>query len=416
MNSTPLPFRMFPLLFAALTGTMAMMSYVAVIGPIVRRLGLPEWIAGLSLTVGGVFWMLMARWWGRVSDRHGRKRVLLIGLAVFALVYAGLAAGVDVALRGYAGVTAVAVLLIVTRSLIGAFYAAVPPTAAAAVADNTLPGDRSSVMAKLGTANALGMVAGPAAAGWLATLSLGGALYAAAVLPALGFLVIAFCLPADGPHAAQKAGFSAQLAPGQRPVAAMTWWDPRLRHLSLTAFTAMGSVAIAQVLVGFFAMDRLGLSEADGARVAGLSLTVVGFALIFSQQFVMRLKSVPPIRWIWLGALIAALGFSSVTLANGQTTILLGYGVGAFGMGMIFPTFQAMAANAVDSHEQGAAAGTLAAAQGLGMVVGPLAGTMLYQVAPALPYLFVASGLLILSVGTVLVRANKAATASSPEI
>lgn len=393
-----------------------MMSYVAVIGPIVRRLGLPEWIAGLSLTVGGVFWMLLARWWGRVSDRHGRKRVLLIGLAVFALVYAGLAVGVDVALRGYAGVTAVAVLLIVTRSLIGAFYAAVPPTAAAAVADNTLPRDRPSAMAKLGTANALGMVAGPAAAGWLATLSLGGALYAAAVLPALGFLVIAFCLPADQPLAAEKAALRAQAAPGQRPRAGLTWWDPRLRHLNLTAFTAMGSVAIAQVLVGFFSMDRLGLSEAEGARVAGLSLTVVGFALIFSQQFVMRLKSVPPTRWIWLGALIAALGFSSVTLAHVQSAILLGYGVGAFGMGMIFPTFQAMAANAVDSHEQGAAAGTLAAAQGLGMVVGPLAGTVLYQMAPALPYLFVAGGLLILSVGTVLIRANKAVPASSQDV
>ncbi len=374
-----------------------MMSYVAVIGPIVRRLGLPEWIAGLSLTVGGVFWMLMARWWGRTSDRHGRRRVMLIGVAVFALVYMGLAVGVDLALRGYAGVTAVALLLIVSRALIGAFYAAVPPTTAAAIADNTLPKDRATVMAKLGTANAVGMVAGPAAAGWLATVSLGGALYAAALLPVLSFLVIVFWLPRQE-HAVANTG--------ERPRAELSWLDPRLRHIILTAFTAMGSVAIAQVLVGFFAIDRLGLSEPAGARVAGLSLTVVGVSLIFSQQFVMRMKSVPPRRWIWVGALISGIGFSSVTLTNSATTLLLSYGVGAFGMGMIFPTFQAMAANAVQSHEQGAAAGTLAAAQGFGMVVGPLAGTLLYRFSPALPYLVVAGGLLALSLGTAVGRGS----------
>ena len=72
----------------------------------------------------------------------------------------------------------------------------------------------------------------------------------------------------------------------------------------------------------------------------------------------------------------------------------------AFGMGLVFPTFQAMAANAVEPHEQGAAAGVLSAAQGLGMVLGPLAGTLLYHVTPALPYLLVGGALIALSAHT----------------
>jgi MFS family permease len=67
-------------------------------------------------------------------------------------------------------------------------------------------------------------------------------------------------------------------------------------------------------------------------------------------------------------------------------------------MGFVFPSFQALAADAVQAHEQGAAAGTVAAAQGLGMVVGPMLGTLLYRGGPSLPYLLVGVLLLLLCV------------------
>lgn len=390
------PLRLYPLLLAALLGTMAMMAYVAVIGPAVRRLGLPEWVAGLSVTAGGVFWMLLARWWGRTSDRVGRKPVLLVGLGVFALTYLGMAFGMDLALRGAMGGVAVVGLLIVTRALVGAFYAAVPPTAAAVIADHTPPASRGVAMAKLGSANALGMVAGPAAAGWLASRDLGLALYVAAALPAIAFVLIVLRLPSHPPVAA-PAGPAG--GPGGKGIGL---WDPRLRLPVLTAFIAMASVAVAQVSVGFFAIDRFGLREEEGARVAGLALTAVGCALILSQQLVMRLKGVPPLRWVWVGALISGLGFLSVFWIHTQTALLAAYGVAAFGMGFIFPTFQAMAANAVQAHEQGAAAGNLSAAQGFGMVLGPLIGTVIYKLAPGAPYALVGAALLALSVSVAL--------------
>lgn len=404
-SSTQSQFRFFPLAIAALTGTMAMVAYVAIIGPVVRRLALPEWVAGLSVTVGGVFWMLLARWWGSVSDRHGRKPVLLMGLAVFAAIYLALAFGVDLALRHHLGAVAAIVLLVSTRTFIGAFYAAVPPTAAAAIADNTTADERPAYMAKLGTANALGMVAGPAIAGWLAAHDLGLALYCAAALPVLALLVIWLRFPRQPPVSATQLGQA-------RPATSVNLLDPRLRQASLTAFTAMASVAIAQVLVGFFAIDRLGLSEEIGARVAGMALTTVGCALIVSQQFVMRMKHVDLSQWVWMGALIAGTGFTSVFLAQSQAAILMSYGTAAFGMGFIFPAFQAMAANAVQRHEQGAAAGTVSAAQGLGMVVGPLAGTLLYQLTPNLPYLLIGAALLALSLYVGLGRQRVPAPAS----
>ncbi|ARU06905.1 MFS transporter [Comamonas serinivorans] len=379
-----------PLVFAALTGTMAMMAFVAVVGPLVRRLGLPEWVAGLSVTAGGVLWMLMARWWGGVGDRHGRKPVLLVGFAAFALAYGALALGMDLALGHQLGAAAALVLLVAARALIGAFYAAVPPTTAALIADHTTPAERPGAMARLGSANALGLVLGPAAAGWLAGHNLAWSLYAAAVLPVIALTVVWFALPGGRTAGAQR-------PPGARPMGLL---DARLRPAALTGFAAMGSVAIAQVLVGFYAIDRLGLPVDQGARAAGLALTCVGVALIVSQQFVMRCKGVALARWIALGALIAGAGCAGVAAAHTQAMLLGCYGVMAFGMGLIFPNFQAMAANAVQPHEQGAAAGTLSAAQGLGMVLGPIVGTLLYRQSPSLPYLLVGAGLWALALFT----------------
>jgi len=375
------------LVLAALIGTMAMMSFVAVIGPVVRLLGLSEWHAGLSVTAAGVLWMLAARRWGQLSDRIGRKRVLLLAMGAYTGVYLALAMFIDVALQVTPPVVVSVLVLVGARGLIGLFYAAVPPTAAALIADQAPAGQRTQFLARLGSANALGMVLGPAAAGWLAYAHLSLALYVAALLPLLALALLAWRLPSTAPAAGAS---SARRTPLGR-------LDPRLRLPQLAAFLAMVSVTIAQVTVGFFAIDRLGLAAAEGARMAGIALTAVGVGLILAQALVMKLE-VPPRRWIVLGALIGGIGFASVAGVQQPWQLPAAYALAAFGMGFVFPSFQALAADAVQAHEQGAAAGTVAAAQGLGMVVGPMLGTLLYRGGPSLPYLLVGVLLLLLCV------------------
>ncbi|AOA72570.1 MFS transporter [Stenotrophomonas rhizophila] len=392
MRSIPVVSGLPALVFAAWVGTMAMMAFVAVIGPVVRLLGLSEWHAGLSVTAAGVLWMLSARRWGALSDRIGRRRVLLIALAAYAVIYIVMAVFVDTALQAPPAVWLSVLALVGTRALVGLFYAAVPPTAAALVADEAAPGQRAGAMAKLGSANALGMVIGPAAAGWVAFHDLALTLYVAALLPVLALLVIAWRLPSAPPPA----------APTNGPRAALAWYDPRLRLPVMAVFAAMISVTIAQVTVGFFAIDRLQLAPAAGARMAGLALTAVGVGLIVAQVLVMTFKNMPPRRWIALGAVISGIGFSSVALVQAPWQLLATYAVAAFGMGFVFPSFQALAADSVQAHEQGAAAGAVASVQGLGMVIGPMVGTLLYRAAPSAPYLLVGLVLLGLAAAATL--------------
>ncbi len=325
--------------------------------------------------------------------------MLLIALAAYAVIYVALAVFVDVALTSPPAVWISVLVLVGTRALVGLFYAAVPPTAAAIIADQAAPGQRGSVMAKLGTANALGMVLGPAAAGWIAYQNLSLTLYVAALLPLLSLLMIWWRLPNTPPVAPAHTGPKPTLGLG----------DARLRLPLLAVFVAMISVTIAQVTVGFFAIDRLQLSPADGARMAGLALTAVGVGLIFAQGLVMKLKDIRPTRWILVGALISGLGFASVALVSMPWQLLASYAFAAFGMGFVFPNFQALAADSVQAHEQGAAAGTVASVQGMGMVVGPMIGTLLYRWSPSAPYLLVGVVLLVLALSAAMHRARGAA-------
>lgn len=365
-----------PLLLANLTCTMAMMAFVSLIGPIARILGLATWQAGMAVTVSGVIWMLLARPWGRASDRLGRRRILLLGTGGFTLAFVALSLFIDLALHALPSAILAFAGLLLGRGLIGVFYAAIPVGGYALIADNIPPEHRTRAMASLGAANACGLVLGPAIAALLARHSLSLPFYVLAVLPLLGFALLKARLPRQELHLKQ-------------PPKSVRLSDPRLRRPLLVAFVAMLCVAMAQITVGFFALDRLGMDPAHAAQTAGIALTLVGVALIASQLLVRKLEW-PPLRMIRIGALVAALGFATSIVAAQAWVLWLGFFVSAAGMGWIFPSFAALASNAVDAAEQGATAGSVGAAQGLGVVVGPLAGTLIYGLEPRLPYLLAA--------------------------
>ncbi len=396
------------LAFTALAGTMAIASFTAVVGPVVRRLGLVEWHSGLAMTAAGVLWTLLARRWGALSDRVGRRRVLLLALAASTAIYFGLALFVDFAIRNPPAILLSVVSLVVLRSAIGAFHSALPPTAAAMVADHTPAGTRAAAMAKLGTANSVGMIAGPAVAGWLATYHLSWPLYGAAFLPLSAWVVLWWRLPLLMPSTATTVrpplppSIPPSIPPSKRGML-----DRRLMFPALAILVTSLSVSVAQISVGFFAIDRLHLTPEQGATVAGWALTCVGIGLISAQSILMRMRKISPAAWIGLGTLISSIGFVSVSFVASPDQLLLAYGLAAFGMGFTFPSIQAIAADAVEAHEQGSAAGTIASMQGMGMTIGPLLGTLVYRFSPSAPYLMVGALLLSMSASVSFMRKLK---------
>ncbi|WP_116368151.1 MFS transporter [Parahaliea mediterranea] len=379
------PFSLAPLMFETFTCTMAIMAFVALVGPVAHTLSLQPWHIGVTVTAGGLTWIAAARWWGGLSDRRGRRPVILAGLSGFALCYFLLCLFIDYALGTALPAWLAFAGLVLGRGLVGLFYAAVPATAAALVADHVEPARRAGAMAAIGAASGAGMVLGPGFVGLLAPMGLSVPLYITAVMPVLALFALWWILPRQEQRA------PATTAPPRLA-------DPRLRQSALLAFVAAFSVTIAQVTVGFYALDRLGLSAGAAAQAAGIALTVVGVALVISQS-VLRWLNWPPLRLIRAGASVAALGFVCAAFSSDSWSLWLCYGIAAAGMGWVYPSVSALAANAVDAHEQGVAAGTVSAMQGLGAVAGPLAGTLIYSVSVGAPYLMI--GILLLAAGWV---------------
>ena len=168
-----------------------MMAFVAVVGPVARVLGLQPWQAGVTVTVSGALWMLLARVWGAASDRHGRRPVLLFGVAGVCVAYAAMCLAIDGSLRlrparglGLPGAGADARR---RRRFLCRHPGHQPgadrrPCAAAATAPARWPRWVRPVR--------MGLVLGPAAAAWLSQFSLSAPLYGMAVLPLLAWAVL----------------------------------------------------------------------------------------------------------------------------------------------------------------------------------------------------------------------------------
>lgn len=379
MSSTPTSssaFNFKPLLISNMVCSMTMMAFIAILGPIASVVGLAPWQAGTIATAGGVLWMATARLWGQRSDHHGRRTVLLQGVNGFLLSNLAMCALLILSLQFMPSSVLIFLGMLLARSVTGAFYATIPTVGQALVADNVQPAQRTATLAALGAANAAGLVLGPALAASLTHHSLAAPLYLIAVLPVVANFMLWRYLPK-------------QAAQAHASRAAVALHDPRLRGPMTVAFVAMLCVAIAQITIGFFAIDQLRLNPTEAAQAAGTSLTLVGIGLILTQIAVRQLNW-PPKKLIRTGAVIGVLGFASAAISLSTGMLATSFLVVSVGTGCIFPAFAALASNAVEPHEQGAAAGSIGAAQGFGMVVGPIAGTLLYSLSPSVPYFFAA--------------------------
>lgn len=354
----------------------AMMAFLAVVGPIIRALNMEEWHAGLTVSLGGVLWVLLSRYWGKKSDIVGRKPILIIGVAGVAISYLILAIFIDYAIITPPAIFISLSMLLITRGSIGAFFSAITPVSNALIADHVEESKRTSYIAKLAATSGIAMVIGPSIGGYLASYGLAIPLYTFAILPLIGTVILFYALPREKVLVKDKV-----------PVPKI--FDKRLRLPMISAFIVMFGVVTAQVCIGFFIIDKLDVDLIQGAKITGLALSCIGVAFILSQIIISKIK-IDPYFLLKAGALIGAVGYVIVVMMESQIVLIIGFSITAFGMGMIFPAFQTLAVNSVTKHEQGAASGTVSAAQGMGIVVAPILSTTLYQISPTLPFIFTA--------------------------
>jgi MFS transporter, DHA1 family, tetracycline resistance protein len=299
--------------------------------------------------------------WGRVSDRRGRRPLIIAGLFASAVSYLifGLAQSL--------------LLLLVSRMAAGAAGGTIS-VAHAYVADTTRAEERAHAMGLIGAAAGLGVMIGPAIGGLVSNISLSAPGYVAAALCALNAVAAIFLLPESRPRAGAGAHSSASASLGgwlramtSSPLALLL----AIYFLGITSFTAMTAL-LALYFERVFDI---------GARDMGILFSIAGGVTVVVRGVVLGrlVRRFGEIATVRVGAVSLGLAMILVPLVPSFGWALATVPLYALGAGTLFPALATLTSLAADADSQGSILGGSQFVGGLGRVLGPLWAGFLFQ-------------------------------------
>lgn len=376
----------FAILFAvsliAAAGNMALQSVLPAIG---REFGLRDTLVSAAFAISALMWTLTSPYWARLSDRLGRKKVIMIGLAGFVASIGGFGLATTAGLQLWLAPLVAFALMAVARTIYGVFGSASPIAAQAYVADRTSPEQRTQAMSLLASAQGLGTVIGPAVAPFfiLPFIGLAGPMYAFALFGAVVLWIVWRRLPSGD--------VVRRPAPGrhQGDAGKGLWKDPRVRDYLLYGLLVTGAQAVNISVLGFHIIDEMaatGATVLEAQPFIGIAMLAGAAATLLAQWGLiplLKLQAADLMRW---GAGLALVGNLMTIAAPGYYGVVIGYAVISLGVGFARPGFTAGSSLSVGAHEQGAVAGLMMSLAGLSFLGPPVIGVALYEVAEAAPF------------------------------
>ena len=363
-----------------------------------RHYGASGFVIGAIIASFSAMQFVFAPIWGKLSDRHGRRPILLISTAGAALSYVLFALG-----SGFENHTFALWALLVSRMFAGACGGNIT-VAQAYIADITPPENRSKRMGLIGMAFGLGFIFGPAISG--VALKFGGVTapgWTAAALCALNFFlayfILAESLKPDSGHAANRPRFAQW---------GHTLAQPKIGLLILIFFLATFAFSCFESTLPLLVSDNfnLGLTMDEtkpamtvislfvfcgliGAFIQGGLIgrlvkkfgepKLIAFSLLLtgvSLALLPFMKGDGPLRW---SAVLHAADWPWIKM-------LLALALLAVGSSLTRAPLFGLLSNLTPANEQGATLGVAQSAGALARIVGPLFAAMLYVHVPLLPY------------------------------
>lgn len=319
--------------------------------------------------------------WGRLSDRIGRKPVLVWSVFATAIGMAGLAGSLVFG-------SSVA-LLFVARAWSGVATANLG-TASAYIADVTGPEDRAKGMGLIGVAFGLGFILGPSIGGPLAEIAIHGRTGAVPCLVAAGLSLINFAwvlfgLPESLPKEA-RAPSKRRLTPIDLQALREALELPGVGTAVLVNFVLIFAFTGMEQTFRFFNQDRFAM----GPRDTGYLLAMIGVIAALVQGGMRGLsRRYSEAQLIRAGSLLQTLAFAGFCAAPslGKGCLYVAGAVLALGNGLTQPNTSAYVSKRASRQNQGATLGVNQSIASLARVFGPATGGLLYSAIGSLaPY------------------------------
>lgn len=320
---------------------------------------------------------------GALSDRHGRRPVLILSV---------LGTGIGYFIFGFAQTLW---LLFIAR-LVDGFTGGNVSTAQAYIADVSAPEDRAKNFGLIGAAFGLGFILGPALGGILSHWSLRAPAFAAGILSLVTMSLGYFILPESLP-AAQRVRTPFRLRE-LHPLGHLgeAIRRPGVGRIFAAFFAISFAMAGLQSNYAVFTREQFGLAPSGTAWL----FTMVGVISVLVQGILLRrIPTAGRERRIALGGLtVMALGFAGTAFAPALAWLYLATGLLAFGNAAAAPMLTAEVSRSVSGAEQGMILGSMQSVASLTRILGPLwAGLAFDHVGHGAPYwtgaLWVVAGL-----------------------
>jgi MFS family permease len=293
---------------------------------------------------------------GRLSDRLGRRPVLLASLVGTSIGFAIM--GVAPQLSG------VLVWLFIARVIDG-ISGGIISTAQAYIADITSASERSMAMGLIGAAFGLGFILGPAIGGVMSHISISAPFYFAAFLAAINALAVYLRLPES--LSAEQRSHPGQKAP-IREVFKHGWHLPALMG---SYFLGIVSFSIMTTNFALFTHKRFGYDEKHNGYIFAF-IGLVG-ALVQGGFLRQMLKRMSEKSIAVCGIILLAIGLALLPNSQTLTYLLLTTCVIGIGNSFFTPTLNGLASRSAERNWQGRVMGLMQSAGSLGRFVGPLA-------------------------------------------
>ena len=339
------------------------------------------------VSISAAMFIVFTPFWGRLSDRIGRKAVLLIGLSGYVLSNLIFLYSASLGLIGYVTGFSLLMILLMARIVNSAIGAASRPASGAYVADVTSEEDRSSGMGKFGAANNIGTILGPVLVGSLVGLNIFGInipqfglltpLIVMSILMAIAVVFVYIFLPSgDSVSQAETSGSGIV-------------FDRNLKLLLAVGVIIFTAFALVQSITAFYIQDRFAYNLDETAKTTALLLGTMAFMAIISQLTIVQKYKGSPLNLIKYSLPLFILSCLFIIFSPNFLFLYAGMAFMGLGMGLASPGYTSAASLNADKDKQGAAVGLAMVAPGIGFALGPLLSGFLYSSSMNLPFIFI---------------------------
>lgn len=307
---------------------------------------------------------------GGLSDRFGRRPILLASLAAF---------GLDYALMGFAPTLAWLFAGRIIAGVAGASF----NSAYAYIADITPPERRTQNFGLIGFAFGVGFIIGPAIGGLVAGYGIRAPFFVAAGLALINVIYGWFAVP-ESLQPADRRPFDWRRANVWGSLVRLRQLRPAVLILASAAFLWSFAQMSLQATWNYYTLARFGWN----VRQVGWSLAAVGVSAIFAQAVLTR-TLVPRFgerRLVVWGAASTVASYLVYAFAAAGWVMYLGIAVGTLG-GLVYPALQSLMSGEVGRDEQGELQGAVSSLVSLAAILGPLVMTQVFAIfsRPAAP-------------------------------